>query len=388
MNILHVASDFPYPPHHGARVDIWGRICALAELGHNLHLIATVRSTPRPEYINMVMRKVSRLDIVQRASAVRGILTNCPLQVVTRQELRTVPLWQQYDLALIEQEFTSAILENQHLQARRLVLRVHNDESKFFSDLRKSSQNVISKAYYAMEELRFRRWSPRIFARVDELWFISYDNCHGWMERHPAEAYKAKWLPPPIAQEPWPCHASDRAQVLFVGNLVAPTNIEGIEWYLTEVHSALRDVAGYQFVVAGSLLGGTLPSFLRRAQDNGDCSLILNADDLTTLYQNSTVFVNPMQRGASLKLKTINAAERGLPVVTTSVGNEGTGFKNGRHVLIADTPSDFARSIRSLLEDPQSRNVLASESQEFLRVHYNHIQHLGKLLSPMNQNVS
>src|SRR5690242_3218534 len=36
--ILIVASDFPYPPNHGARLDIWGRILALKQLGFAIDL--------------------------------------------------------------------------------------------------------------------------------------------------------------------------------------------------------------------------------------------------------------------------------------------------------------------------------------------------------------
>lgn len=388
MDILHIASDFPYPPHHGARVDIWGRICALADLGHQLHLVATVRSNPSPADLKVVHGRVAQLDIVQRDSNLSGILTNRPVQVETRRNLRSLPLWPAYDLTVLEQEFTCPILENPNLRSRRVVLRVHNDEAAFFSDLRRSSPSVLKRAYYAVETGRFRKWSPRAFAGADELWFISHDHCRTWMEAHPADAHRAKWLPPPIIRTFPPARLSDGAQVLFVGNLLAPTNVQGIAWYISEVQPALRDLPGYRFVVAGSLLGGTLPSVLRRARDRGDCSLLTDAPDLTALYRDSTVFVNPMRRGASLKVKTVNAVEHGLPVVTTSVGNEGTGFQDKDHVLVADTPPMFAGAVRRLLQEPESRVSLVCSSQNFLRAHYDHGRQLRHLLSPEVQSVA
>jgi glycosyltransferase involved in cell wall biosynthesis len=357
-------------------------------MGHNVHLIATVRSSPEPAYLKVVADRVAQVDLVLRDSNLIGIFSTRPVQVRTRQQLRAVPLWPRYDLALLEQEFTCSILDNPRLKSGRVVLRVHNDEPAFFSDLYMSSPVPWKRAYYAEEARRFKNWSPRVFAKADELWFISQDHFRKWTEDHPHEAGRARWLPPPIGRDLSAPRVTSGAQVLFVGNLVAPTNIQGIDWYLSQVHPGLRDVPGYRFVVAGSLLGAALPATLRRARERGDCILLLNAPDLTALYRESAVFINPMQRGASLKLKTVNAAEQGLPIVTTSVGNEGTGFQNGDHVLVADTPSGFATSVRRLLREPQSRMSLVKSSQNFLRARYDQRQQLDQLLSPLAHSAS
>lgn len=388
MDILHVASDFPYPPLHGGRVDIWGRVCALAELGHRIHLVATIRGRPGPGEISVVQKRVARLDLVERGSNLAGLLSSLPLQVSTRRGLRSVPLWPHYDLTLLEQEFTSSILENPQLRSSRVILRVHNDESAFLTDLCQASPSAWKRAYYHLEARRFQSWSPRVFSLADELWFISNDHHREWTEAHPGEAGRAVWLPPPIARTMLPPQPVSGANVLFVGNLVAPTNIQGLEWYLNEVQPALRRIPGYRFTIAGSLLGNPLPPALRRARDHGDCTLLLNAPDLSAAYRESAVFVNPMQRGASLKLKTINAAEQGLPVVTTSVGNEGTGFQHNVHVLVSDRPAGFAACVQRLLTIPQDRISLTKSSQNFLRARYDQGQQLCRLLAPVSLGAS
>ena len=64
------------------------------------------------------------------------------------------------------------------------------------------------------------------------------------------------------------------------------------------------------------------------------------------------ICVNPMHHGAGVKLKIINAIEFGLPVVSTSVGKEGTGLDNAVHLHVADTAEDFMKAIRHLLVHP------------------------------------
>jgi glycosyltransferase involved in cell wall biosynthesis len=41
----------------------------------------------------------------------------------------------------------------------------------------------------------------------------------------------------------------------------------------------------------------------------------------------------------------------GLPIVTTSLGAEGVNAENGRDMIIADDPGDFAAAVIRLLRD-------------------------------------
>ena len=72
----------------------------------------------------------------------------------------------------------------------------------------------------------------------------------------------------------------------------------------------------------------------------------------------------------------------GLPIVTTTVGNEGSGFQDSVHVCIADSPANFASALRRLLGEPLLRASLAHASQTFLRDNYDQKSRLIQLLQP------
>ena len=61
------------------------------------------------------------------------------------------------------------------------------------------------------------------------------------------------------------------------------------------------------------------------------------------------VVVAPIQGGAGIKVKVMDAAARGLPIVTTSSGVEGFGSSLPTGVRVADTAEAFAREVCSLL---------------------------------------
>ncbi|MCI0395218.1 MAG: glycosyltransferase, partial [Chloroflexi bacterium] len=52
----------------------------------------------------------------------------------------------------------------------------------------------------------------------------------------------------------------------------------------------------------------------------------------------------------------------GTPVVTTSKGAEGLEVAHGEHLLIADTPEEFASAVLRLLQDPELCRQLANNA--------------------------
>lgn len=103
--------------------------------------------------------------------------------------------------------------------------------------------------------------------------------------------------------------------------------------------------------------------------------------DLATLYKSASVFINPMLHGAGVKLKTINAIQNGLPVISTTIGVEGTGLKDKEHILLADEPNQFFEYVKFLLEHKEERIKLVKQSQDFLKKNYSHSKILMKLLT-------
>jgi glycosyltransferase involved in cell wall biosynthesis len=99
------------------------------------------------------------------------------------------------------------------------------------------------------------------------------------------------------------------------------------------------------------------------------------------LYQRAAVFVNPVLRGAGIKLKTIHALQAGVPVVSTSIGMEGTGLIDGTHLLMADSADDFVRMVASLLQNRSLAGRLVHSAQSFLSETYDHERNMRQSLS-------
>jgi glycosyltransferase involved in cell wall biosynthesis len=134
-------------------------------------------------------------------------------------------------------------------------------------------------------------------------------------------------------------------------------------------------------VVAGSTSGrASAHLFVKELQQQRRCSVHVDVGDLTALYNGCAVFINPMQRGTGLKIKNINAIERRVPVVTTSVGNDGSGFRDKEHVRVADTPTEFGSAVDELLKDECLSKQMTTRAYCYLTRHYNSEANLQRLL--------
>ena len=71
-----------------------------------------------------------------------------------------------------------------------------------------------------------------------------------------------------------------------------------------------------------------------------------------------SVFVAPLRSGGGTRLKILQAMAMGCPVVSTSLGAEGLDVAHGRHLLIANDPSEFTGAVKGLLKSPEQSTTL------------------------------
>lgn len=81
-------------------------------------------------------------------------------------------------------------------------------------------------------------------------------------------------------------------------------------------------------------------------------------DDIRPYVLEAEVFVCPLQSGAGIKNKLLQAWAMGKAVVATNLSIGGLGAKDGHNLLIRDTPEAIATGVMELLENHELRNSL------------------------------
>jgi len=129
---------------------------------------------------------------------------------------------------------------------------------------------------------------------------------------------------------------------------------------LIERGFALVEVPDAEFWVAG---GGAPPFLVSQLSGDPRVKVTGYVTDLEWLYKSAAVFVAPILTGGGIIVKILDAMAAGVPVVTTTYGNEGIRGVPGEDLLIADRSEEFARGVISLLKDDVRRKMLGESAR-------------------------
>ena len=153
---------------------------------------------------------------------------------------------------------------------------------------------------------------------------------------------------------------ADEPIVLFTGAMSRPENWRGIGWFIDEMWPAvLAAVPNARLVIAGANPPAVLAEKVETAQR---AELTGFVDSLEPYYAEASVFIAPLQSGAGVKFKTIDAMLRGVPIVTTSVGAEGIDAPE-LFGAVTDEAERFAGAVVRQLRSPDG--ALAAEAQRW-----------------------
>ena len=159
---------------------------------------------------------------------------------------------------------------------------------------------------------------------------------------------------------------STRDTVLFVGGYAHPPNLDAALWLAREIMPLIwREAPETRLVLAGSK---PAPELLAVAGEQIEVPGWVS--DLGPLYARARLSISPLRYGAGVKGKIIASLQAGVPVVTTTVGNEGLALRDGIEALVGDTQEALAAAALALLRDPALCARLAEAGAAVLRCRF------------------
>lgn len=137
-----------------------------------------------------------------------------------------------------------------------------------------------------------------------------------------------------------------RYDLIFVGS-DNPFNVSAMNWFLAEVWPRIAETTTL------AVVGGVCDELNKRGLLSREGSLYFlgRVEDLGVVYHQSRIAICPMLQGTGLKIKAAEALAYGVPVIALPAGLIGmTG--NRRGCVEVDTPAQFERAIRLILDSP------------------------------------
>jgi polysaccharide biosynthesis protein PslH len=364
LRITLVAGEFPYPPNHGGRADMWTRIVGLAESGVEIQLICWTSEfwsgQAQPEHIEAVRRVVRDL-----------IVQHIPLgPVALLRRLMLLPRWPSFvasraptqeqwsELWPRVQAFAPQGIWQDNLWggalAERLAqalgvprwVRSHNIEFLYMRRQQALTQGWRQRLKQWLNCVGIERYELHNLRSAQAVFDISTDDLAYWRSRGVPHGH---WLPPivrvpsPQAQADAQVHALPAGSALYVGNLHTPNNVQGLLWFLNQVWPQVRkELPDAQVTLAGA---SPHPAVQEAVAASEGVTLLPNPPDVWPLYRQAAVLVNPVLAGSGVNVKTTEMLQLGVPIVCTPVGAGGLTPEVRAALLIAKAPEQFAQAL-------------------------------------------
>ncbi|RMF52225.1 MAG: glycosyltransferase [Bacteroidetes bacterium] len=236
--------------------------------------------------------------------------------------------------------------------AQRLaMIWTHNDEFRWFDNLRRATRNPLGKLAAAFSE----RWLHAFFRRhaQDFLFLhVTEEDQAGYARHYPGHPSVVVPIGVEVPPEPVPPRPPgvQAVRLLFVGALGVKMNLDALVHFARNYLPPLREHFGAALEVA---VAGSTPSPAVRAlcrEQGWALHPDVSDDDLRRLYERTTFALLPFPYATGAKLKLLGALAHGVPFLATDAVKAQADA--GRYPsLIASDPRAWIERIEAVRRD-------------------------------------
>lgn len=381
LRLLFLSLTLPWPPDNGHRMRTWSLLRALAAEGHETTLLAFAPQAERSRDISPLRAVCREIQVV---SLPPGSLTGGPGlwrrlwalasgSAYAARRYRSAEMARRVRTCLATTGFHAVLADTVfgtvNLPPTDLPLLLNNVdiEHVILEQYVRGERNPAKRLYASTEARRLRRFEAAACrraavgmpcSRVDEAVLRSL--CPGLHTVVVPNVVDAD------AYTPAPDPGADI--VLYQGGLDWYPNRDAVRFFATEILPLVRrERPAVRFVVAGR---NPPARFRRELEAIPAVDLTGTVPDMRPILERSSVCVVPLRIGSGTRIKILEAAAMGKPVVSTRLGAEGLNFTEDREILLADDPAAFAGRVVRLLEDTAFRRAVGQAARRRVEQEY------------------
>lgn len=335
---LHIISfDIPYPADYGGVIDVFYKLKSLSKAGVEiiLHCFQYGDRMPQDE-LNKYCKEVFYYE---RVTGLRGLDTTLPYIVSSRRSQELILNIQKYDAPILfEGIHTTYYANHPSLIDRKKMLRSHNIESVYYSELAGNTGNAMKKLYYLFEAGRLQRYEQSLMC-LDTILSISENDLIQNKLLFPDMAHD---LVPAFHPNDEVCSKEGQGQYcLYHGNLSVAENIRSVQYLVSHIFSKIE----HKLIIAGKNPDASL---LALTGKNVEIVANPDASSLHQLIQYAHINVLPSFQQTGLKLKLLNALFAGRHCIL----NQASEQVLNQTLHMASTDELFCRKINELMVMP------------------------------------
>jgi glycosyltransferase involved in cell wall biosynthesis len=151
----------------------------------------------------------------------------------------------------------------------------------------------------------------------------------------------------------WPPQPTVTPTALFCGALDYPPNTDGLAWYFAEIHARVMACRpDFKVILVGK---NPSPEVAGHAKLPG-VEFAGEVPDVRPFYQQAWLQIVPLRIGGGTRLKIAEGLAMANPVISTTLGAQGLELYPDNHLLLADTPAEFADAMLRYVNDADLRH--------------------------------
>lgn len=357
MNVLMIDEEVPFPTNTGKRIRTYNLLKRLEKWHRVTYLCYENPSTALPELKNVSFVQLpspifDQLGNIFYLSLLKNIFSSRPYSVDRHTSgimiAKISSLIQKNKFDLIHCEWTP-YTENLKTWLSKVpsVLSAHNIEAQIWHRYFKTERNVFKKLYTFLQWKkmdRYEMWASKGYSEVmavskpDKDFFLNHYGCQN-VTVIPNGIDEKYFFPLNHSIKPY--------SMVFSGSMDWRPNQDGIRYFLKDIFPKIQRKLPQVTVV---IVGRNPPHWLEDlcSQIKG-VLLTGTVEDVRPYISQRAIYIVPLRIGGGSRLKILEALAMGKIVLSTSIGSEGLDLVDGEHLVIRDSPEDFASSAVELM---------------------------------------
>lgn len=239
-----------------------------------------------------------------------------------------------------------------------IVLTQYEPGVQAADDWRRSASGA-GKLLRHVDALAWRRFETRVLADVDAVVAFTERDRDSVIKLRPNVVTARIPLATEVPSEPLNPSGSPPPSIVFVGNFMHPPNVDAALRLITEIFPLVsrRHPDSVLYIVGDGPPGEIERKRSRRVIVTG------RVPDVTPYVDRAALVAVPVRFGGGMRVKVLEALAAGKAVVASSRALEGLDLLDEEHVLVAESDSEFAEAMSTLLSDDDLRVRLATHAR-------------------------
>jgi len=376
VKVLMLTPYLPYPLLTGGQTRSYNLIKRLSSLGHKITLFCLVKSNSERKYVGELEKFCESVKVFNRPEkpwTIRNIIRTgfsiYPFLVIRnwakgeKDAIEKKLIEEKFDLIHAETFYVMPHIPETDIPILLVEQTIEYLVYRHFAD---EFKLPFLKQLLYIDVAKMKHWELKYWLRAKGVVAMSEEDKTSMLFQLPS--LNVDTVPNGVDNQFFGEKIKPRSKdpvILYLGNFTWLQNREAVEVLVKKIWPKIKSrVTNCKLWIIGKEAKSFFSNF-----ESKDIR-VDEVEDVREVYQKASILVAPLYGGGGTRYKNFEAFASGLPVVTTSIGIRGTSAKDGKEVIIRDTPEAIAQAAVNLLSDKKLYERIAGNAKKMVEDKY------------------